>query len=87
RWILPKAKYGGRENADIMQFFNYPSVTYGDSSPDKGSHDLYFIDKLTGIERILNACFLYAFMFYFTASFFLVNTTTPPARSITEAAT
>ncbi|MBQ7974059.1 MAG: hypothetical protein IJ300_00005, partial [Clostridia bacterium] len=46
RWILPKAKYGGRENADIMQFFNYPSVTYGDSSPDKGSHDLYFIDKL-----------------------------------------
>ena len=56
---MPKAKYGGRENADIMQFFNYPSVTYGDSSPDKGSHDLYFIDKLKHRSENCDACINY----------------------------
>ena len=40
---------GGRENAVMKPFSDYPSVTYGDSSPDKGSQNRLF-DRLINIS-------------------------------------
>ena len=57
REVAQLCRDGGRESTGIKPFSDYPSVTYGDSSPDKGSQNKLFLHAEASQERLF--CLLF----------------------------
>lgn len=58
REVAQLCRDGGRESTGIKPFSDYPSVTYGDSYPYKGSQNKLFLHAEASQGRL----FLFAFL-------------------------